>query len=575
MTIVVACQFEDGAIIISDSRASYELPNGKLMPNDSLQKILPMGKNGIFCYAGSVSVANKVLQQLKLLNKNKRQYQYLDSIIKKLPGLLRYVFNSSSQQEKDGSLSLIVGGKLLSGEIKFCVLQSPNFNPSIIKDFDIIGSGSVIREYLEKEIKNILPLKDFKARFDSLRNCLESALPKYNVDSVGGMLQAIMICKDGIKPFFYGYIDLNPLSPPSSAQIEMENGVWTQHNQTTDEKTIIVTPGELLPKRVAEERFYDYKTPDNKKSPHWHLNYFITATDIKISTGNIEFNNPTTIVSSFNYPVLFDAMLGIGFWGTAGKENMIVSLEFDGKKQKVKDIPFDIPIFPEDIDLQESISFVVEKPGLYIIEIKIGEIVLARRAMFFNQILEDPRLYNDEVQFAIKINEQAFDNLVGSVDSSVEGGKTELVYFFLCEKCMENQSILSVHNQFWIAYWEKYPLPLHCYLATAFRLAKGNHSIRVDLVDAATRKSSEIDSVDIESRSSCLITPIHSKTIILIPKPGYYFINIYVDNKMVTSNILIAELSKAQFSFSLFQEQENEVKNGQLLLAPKRANFPK
>jgi len=575
MTMVVACQFEDGAIIISDSRASYELPNGKLMPNDSLQKILPIGKNGVFCYAGSVSIANKALQKLGLLNRNKKQYQYLDSIVNKLPGLLRYAFSSSSQREKDGALSVIIGGKLLSGEIKFFVLQSPHFNPNIIKDFDIIGSGSVVREYLKREIKNIQSLKDFKARFDSLRTCLESALSKYEVDSVGGMLQAIMICKDGIKPFFYGYIDLNPLSPPSSAQIEMENGVWTQHNKTTDERTVIITPGKLLPKRATEERFYDYKAPDNKKNPHWHLNYFITSTDIETSTGSMKFHNPTTIVSSFSYPVSFDAMLGIGFWGTAGKKNLTISLEFDGKKQKIKDIPFDIPIFPEDVDLQENISFIIEKPGLYIIEVKVGEVILARRAMFFNQILEDPKSHDDEVQFAIKVNEQSLDNLINSVDPLVESGKAELVYFFLCENCLENQSILSVHNQFWIAYWEKYPLPLQCYLATAFRLAKGKHVVRVDLVDAATRKSSEIDSANIESRSSCLITPIPSKTVILVPRPGYYFINIYVDNKMVTSNILIAELSKAQFSFSLFQEQENEVKNGQLLLAPKRAIFPK
>lgn len=565
MTMVAICHFDDGAIIISDSRASYKSSNA-LIPNDSLQKILPIGKMGVFCYAGSVSIANKSLQTLYALNKRKECYQYLDSIIRKLPGLLKYAFEHSSFGERRGCLSVIVGGKLVSGTIKFWVLHSPYFNAIPIEKFEVIGSGNVVKSYLEKEFDSIHLSPGLKQKADKLIIGLSSALSAHNVESVGGMFQVVMVSKIGIQPLNHGHIDLDPESPPHSVYVNMENGEWIQHDLSKGRNIPIMHPGKLLSKPANSIKFIDYNLNVPKKVPKWRLNYFIICSGINIAPGSFDFFNPTVIIGSWKYPFTCELLICIGFWGSFGNEKIMFNLESSEGNKILAEIPFDLKFFPEDLDIQAKISLKIDKPGITFIEAKIKDRVLGRRPLYFHRMNLDPKkeVSNSEIE---KVN----DALTDCVDNVVENGKAELVYFFLCQECEENNTILSVKNQFWIAYWKKYPLPLACYLATAFRLAKGKHFIRVDLVDAASRASLKIDSATIESRSSCLITPVHSKTIIYVPKPGYYFINIYVDDKLLSSSIFIAENEKPQFSFSLPPEQEKEVEDGQLLLLSKRA----
>ena len=157
----------------------------------------------------------------------------------------------------------------------------------------------------------------------------------------------------------------------------------------------------------------------------------------------------------------------------------------------------------------------------------------------------------------------------------VESGKPQLVYFFLCQDYKNENNIESFLNQFWVCYWKQYPLSLDCYIASAFRISAGKHNIRIDLVNAANHNASVLTNTAMESKSSCLISPVHGRFIITIPEPGYYFINTYIDEALIASCILIAETDNPKYSYNLNQEQLLQVQKGELICLVKRANEEK
>lgn len=572
MTMVAIGKFDDGAVLISDSRASYELP-GKLVPNDSLQKILPIGKIRVFCYSGSVSIANKTLERFKILNKQKKEYQSLDGIIKKLPGLLKSVFDASPSEEKSLGLSVIVGGKMLSGNLKFWVLYHPNFVAKPIDSHCVIGSGSVVKTYLDKEINNIKVLPNLKAKADNLMIGLYSELSKYGVDSVGGMFQIVLVSKAGIQPLNHGFIDLDPEASPNSVYMNMQNGQWVQHDLTKGQKVPVVTPSTFLIQQISEKRVHDYVPPDfSKKEPKWHLNYFLTSIGVRIEPDKLEFHHPIVSIGSYEFPIACSMIACIGFWGSAGKENLTLILEKDGEKEILGEIPFEIQYFPEDIDIQIQLNLIVDKPGPVFLEARIRDKPLARRVLYFESVEENEPKPDEERKILIeKVGKQLQTNLIKQVDSLVESGKPQLVYFFLCQDYKNEDEIESFLNQFWVSYWRQYPLPLYCYIASAFRIATGKHDIRIDLVNAANHNATVITTTSMESKSSCLISPLHGRFIIQIPEPGYYFINTYVDRTLTASCVLIAETDEPKFSYNLALEQIRQIQNGELINLLKRS----
>jgi len=579
MTMVAIVKFNEGAVLVSDSRASYELP-GKLVPNDSLQKILPIGKNRVFCYSGSVSIANKALERFKRLNKQKKEYQYLDGIIKKLPGLLKSTFEASSSEEKDLGLSVIIGGKMLSGNLKFWVLCQPNFVAKPIDSHCVIGSGNVVKTYLDNEINKIKTLPSLETKANTLMVGLYSELAKHSIElskhgtvSVGGMFQIVLISQKGIQPLNHGFIDLDPEAAPSSVYMKMQNGQWIQHDLTKGQEIPVVPPSTLIKQQLSEKRVYDYIPPDfTKKEPKWHLNYFLTSNGARIGPGKLEFHQPIVCVGSYKFPITCNMIVCIGFWGIAGKENLTILLEREGETEILGEIPFEIQYFPEDIDIQIQLSLVVDKPGPIFLETRIMNKLLARRVLYFGNVKEnEPKTDEERKILTEKVLKQLQTGLIKQVDSLVEGGKPQLVYFILCQDYKNEDGIESYQNQFWVSYWKQYPLPLSCYIASAFRLATGKHEIKIDLVNAANHNATAITTTSIESKSSCLISPLHGRFTIQIPEPGYYFINTCADGALIASCVLIAETDEPKYSYNLPNEQIRQIQNGELVNLVKRS----
>jgi hypothetical protein len=152
-------------------------------------------------------------------------------------------------------------------------------------------------------------------------------------------------------------------------------------------------------------------------------------------------------------------------------------------------------------------------------------------------------------------------------------GGSMLVYFFLCQSCVLQNMYHRFTGQMVAVYWKEYPLTLKIHIATAFRMAKGKHSVRVDLVNMASRAATFIAKAEVESKCSSMIDPIDGDLIVVVPSPGVYFINAYVDDKLVGSEILSAETDEPMFSYELFPEDIARVSAGELALMAKRSQF--
>lgn len=570
--MVVASIFKEGAVLISDSRASYEYPN-RHVSNDSLQKILPIGKIRVFSYAGSVCLANKAIIELKILNRRKREYRYLDGIILRVPGLLKNIYQMSNVADKKGGLSVIIGGKLYSGKIKFWELNYPNFCPIEITSHTVIGSGEIVSGYLDKEIENIKQKSGLKAKADALIVGLSSELSKYKIETVGGMFQVILVSSQGIVPLDHGFIDLNPTQPPNSKYMHMENGQWIQHNLAKDIKTPVLNPSSLLSQTAQDQKVLDYVPPSVLETkPLWHLNYFVTSLGVKIGPGELSFLHPVVAQGSHIFPIKLGMYISIGFWGASVDENIILVLEKDGVRSDIGSVPFKIEYFPEDIDIEIEMNLQIENPGTVFLEAWIEGQLMARRVLYFMKIESpEPKTEESKELLGVLVREQLKNQLIAQEDLLVENDRPQLVYFFLCQDFTNDNDIDTFRNQFWVTYWKHYPLPLRCLIASAFRLKRGDHWVKFNLVNAANGNATTIFETKVESQSSCLIMRVHVETIITVPNPGYYFVNTYVDDAMIASSILIAETDKPHFSYSLLPEAEKEIKEGQLLTLVKRS----
>ena len=102
-------------------------------------------------------------------------------------------------------------------------------------------------------------------------------------------------------------------------------------------------------------------------------------------------------------------------------------------------------------------------------------------------------------------------------------------------------------------------------------MPKGDHILRVDLIDVATREVSPIGEKAVTCNSSCIIEPIHAELIAVVPKPGLYFVNAYVDDEIVGSTIIAAETEKPRYSYNLRANDLASVASGELLLLLKRS----
>ena len=91
MTMVLAYKFKEGTVMISDSRATWvDKRINTNVPEDKLQKILPLGNKMAIGYAGDVRTAALVINSLRGMLKKKSRLSIPNVMAAELSRVAKY-----------------------------------------------------------------------------------------------------------------------------------------------------------------------------------------------------------------------------------------------------------------------------------------------------------------------------------------------------------------------------------------------------------------------------------------------------------------------------------------------------
>lgn len=109
------------------------------------------------------------------------------------------------------------------------------------------------------------------------------------------------------------------------------------------------------------------------------------------------------------------------------------------------------------------------------------------------------------------------------------------------------------------------------FLATCFQLPRGQHRVRLDLVNVATRQTTNAANATISATADCRQVPVQGELIVQIPAPGLYFFSLYVNDRLLSCVPIPFETGREPFSYTLSDDAAKEVAGGQLLILAKRS----
>lgn len=561
MTIAVSYVFEDGIAMLSDSRAVWN----KTIPEDALQKIIFLTNDMVIGYScEDLKVVNKIIKDLK--NKIARDEKFNN------PYMLSCYLSRVSKHyyQKSKEFSFILSGIAGKSKVESWAIEFPDFKiKKLEKGFKIIGTGKLILDYLLKNKEKIEDMSlNLKERADILFIGIAGALDKIKIKSVGGFFQIILITIKGISPLEYGYIDINPLGSEDSKKIEWKDGTWIQKDYKKGHEVSLVSPEQLISKGPASIKFHDYIIDGRKSKPQWYLSHLMTCNLVNLGIGYTEFIGVFSQVGFYKYPISFKTLVAVRFWGPGGKHKISLRLKNNNMESILYEDLIETKVLPNETDLITKVTFKIDEPGLAFLECYVDNNLIGRRSLYFGKTINVQLCGGNLNSFYESNTKLLKENHRSCVDNEiVEKGKVFFDYYAICEQAEINNKLIF-KNQFFAAFWENFPLDLKMSIVCGIRMSKGRHNISIFFVDAISGKKTKISNSVTESSSSCFTVPHLFKNLIFrLENPSLYYINLYLDDKMVCSKILSAETSMPKFSINpLFPTQIDQVKKGELLL---------
>ncbi len=574
MTMVIACQLEEGAAIFADSRVTWEDTGGKMTYGDCAQKIVSLGPNLTIAFAGSVKFANRIIDLTRASIRKKHSLRSPMNLSRKLSRIAVHYYKECLKNTNSISLStsFILGAILNHGSPFLWKYNPPDFVPIPISGWDVIGSGSVIRPFLQNNFHAIIKRgNSLKDKATILMIECESELRKQNVITVGGLFQAILLHSGKIFPLTYGFADLTPEHLGRAKETEISKGVWTQKDLTSNRKLSLVPPHTLLRSQPIDNRFHDYEPPQ-KKELRWYLNHFFTCQKVETQPNAITCNGLISEIGLYNLPTVLPVFVSLDFWGAIGTYPLKFCLEHPCGEIVLlqKDINISFP--NESVELNELLMLNLVDQGSVFLNCYINNFLLGRKPLYIRKLDGDPPSTVEE--FSVnreKVESELISAHKECSDHMLNQKACFLEYFIICQKATFNERNCSFEGEMKAVYSKKYPLLLMIHIASGFRLAKGRHLARIDLINVLTHETFNITSVTCEGSSECLVVPIRGNLMIKIPKPGIYFFNLYVDDKFVSSVILPAENDEPKYSYSPLKEDMQHLHSGEVFILSKRS----
>ncbi len=264
MTICIGIKFLSGVALIADSRVEWQ-PYKKY--SDILQKIYKLGKNSGIAFSGDIYTAGKLLVFIG------NQISDDDTILTLKPKLTRWLRFGYSQLQKNRARKvsfLIVGIETSRKSLQalnfnkgyIIRYDSPKFDPIIHTDkcnnitcFDVIGSGSVIKDELRKEFDDLINFSPFNVGNQLLvfMTDVKSILNKKKILNVGGLLQLGFF--DSTKCISMGYSVKTHQGSKiiEDYSLEFRNGRYYQVDKTSNKELKLNYVWEEL--KIIEDTF--------------------------------------------------------------------------------------------------------------------------------------------------------------------------------------------------------------------------------------------------------------------------------------------------------------------------------
>ena len=253
------------------------------------------------------------------------------------------------------------------------------------------------------------------------------------------------------------------------------------------------------------------------------------------------------------------------FWGSIGKYHKSV---WDDMNEKVI-------VYEEMINIEynmEQQEIVMQLPleilsaGPKFLECYVGEYLLGRRSLYCGEVSSSKVAPSakDLSRDLIEKHRSCSDPLLSSVRAAVD-------FFVLCDKCTLKGMQYEFTGEIKAYYADKYPFNFKINIATGIRLPRGEHHVRIDLLNVVTGNRLNLTKNVITAKSDCLGEMFCGDLFASIPEPGLYCFNLYVDEEFITSTVLPIENSKPMFSYALRKEDMERVANGEHIKLLKRS----
>jgi hypothetical protein len=453
------------------------------------------------------------------------------------------------------------------GNVLLYAFEAPEFVGQVpTDDYVVVGSGSPVAEYLAAHMAALdrLPQSDLKLRVDKLLPGLEEALRRINEATVGGMLQIILAEPRGIRPYKYWQVDLDPDRPPEARRMEMTAGRWTQVDLASNQAVPLVEPRRLIRDGAVPVRFQEYApVPPERQIPKWHLAYLLVCARAELGPGFARFGGVMTLVVAEHYPKPVKCLLALGIWGTAGEHALRVVLELPATEVAVVDAVVSLEYFPEPHDFVFELTAEVPSAGPAFVTCFLDGQRIGRQALFFAE-LEFRSLAPERI--AVECERQQCE----WIDAGLEArGGAEVVYFSLCQGCQFQGASLVFEREFIAVYSREYPVIVRACAALGLRLSVGVHTVRLEVVSAASGATHVVTDTKVVSSSSVHVSRLHGDVPLRLSEIGPYFVNVRVDGQRVTSAFLHADDPDSPVSYKL--RPVDVPKPGEVLVLLKRS----
>ena len=596
MTMVVGAHFEQGIVLLADSRITLQntITQRAVSYHDILQKILPFAPNVAIAFAGDIDCAAFMFTSLNQLMQLNPEFQDVAVAGPRLGRELQRLHQEFSARVKRAADVAFVLAGFAPGAIDpstgyLFAYHSPVFRPEPIRDeFAVIGTGDVVIPYLAKNWTTLRALQpsEIKTKADWLNANLEEELRRHRLLTVGGLFQIILIEPPGIRPMRYGYFSVDPDDDGEAFEMFMEKGFWYQRNMKTGSTTRLERPGQvriqpgrvrdLLPEPGADD---GGRTLERARAALF-LNYFVVCGGIQRGPGKVEFNPTMNMMASPNFPANVQLIISLSFRTGTGPH--ILRLQLVDNGGRVQDgayeeaINTDNPI--DDVIRDLRLHFVFPYPGIWYLEALVDNSRIARRSFVAAEVLDELRdaiiTPENHLDLMQRQNEELMRQQSEGIDPVLEAGerKSILNYFVPCQENLVEDLTLSFTGMFDVVCTSHFPQALRVMLSSSLRTAPGTHNVRVDLVDVVTRERTMVNSLNnLHSNAYLRDTPIQGQTTLVFPRQGVYALEQYVDDELSARAVIAADDVNNPKIIRLLEVDQERVRQGELLVLAKGA----